>query len=98
MQAMIMPGQRQQPKHTISFMPAVNTKERSQLLQRLVVIMKNAPRKVAQAWIAAKTKNVAKKMVQLKWIAAKMVNAPKKDMMEKIAANRKNININFQTA
>ena len=80
----------------INFMHAVNMIEQNQTRQKLVAIMKNAAKKVAQVWNVAKTKNAAKKMELQKWIAAKMANAPKKDMTVKTAAKmRKIININL---
>ena len=72
-------------------MLAANMTEQSQTRQKLVAIMINAAKKVAQEWIAVKTKNAVKKMEQQKWIAAKTANAPKKDMMVKTAAKMKKI-------
>ena len=60
-------------------MPAANTTGLNQTRQKLAAIMKNAVKKAAQVWIAAKTRNAAKKMAQRKWIAARMANALKKD-------------------
>ena len=80
-------------------MPAANMIEQNQTRQKLVAIMINAAKKVAQEWIAVKTKNAVKKMEQQKWIAAKMANAPKKVMTVKTAAKtRKIININLSNS
>ena len=80
-------------------MPAANMIEQNQTGQKLVAIMINAAKKVAQEWIAVKTKNAVKKMEQLKWIVAKTANAPKKGMMVKTAAKMKKIiNINLSNS
>ena len=79
--------QKLQLKPIINFILVVNMIEQNQMLQKLAVIMKNAVRKVVQAWIAVKKKNVAKRRAQ--WNAAKTENAQKKGIMVKIAAKKK---------
>lgn len=74
-------------------MDAANTIGLGQTRQKPVARMKNAPKKVVPAWIAAKTKNAVRKMAQTRWSAVKMANALRKVMMGKIAAKKK-VNLN----
>ena len=68
-------------------MLVANMKEKDQTKQRLVAIMKNAQKRVAQVWIVAKTRIAVQRMA--KWNVARMVNALKKGIMVRIVAKKK---------